>query len=206
MRAISITTLVLLLALHSGPTRAMGFDPGHQEPLTYRDREIALTLLGRGGSFAIGVEASGASPRKLHLPKDIAQVNTLRRTGHTKAVVIGMVNGDVSKVVVIDLENGKIGDQFLAYWPALSPDGRYVAFAKFYPPHFVEGPSDEYLLYDLDADAAKNRVGGTGVDNAINIGTAVFPIGARNAEADNVGIPDNAAHAMASDFFWSAKT
>ena len=103
-----------------------------------------------------------------------------------KLVIWGMVNGSAAEVVIVSMQSNSIIDRFTCYIPAVSPNGEYVAFIKFYPMHFSEGVEDHYMIYDLTKDPAQNRPKGISVDNWLIVGNAVYPPGIGNKEYDNI--------------------
>ena len=180
------------------------FDPQHQRPVLYQDDEITLRLKADGEKLNIVLAKGQVEKSSVVLPQEVAQVDVIRRVAKSKAVVIGMVNGDVSEVVVLNLYPLRLIDKFLAYVPGISPDGAFVAFIKFYPPHFVENPTDKYMLYDLRLSASANRPVGVAVSDDVNVGIVVYPTHESNQDADNTGVPESEIHRIASEgFFWT---
>jgi len=104
--------------------------------------------------------------------------------------------------MIIDLEHGVILDSFDAFYPAISPGGRFIAYVKFYPPHFVKGTDDHDMLYDVAKSATENRPASVPVDDLVNVGVNLYP-GAQNKDEDNIGVPADHAHGTVSQFFWS---
>ena len=119
------------------------------------------------------------------LPREIAQVNEILRGPSNRAIVTGMVNGDVSAVAILDMTAMRVADFFLAYEPHVAPTGRYVAFIKFYPPHGVEGADNRYLLYDVAQTPRANRLPNIGLSDMADVGVTVYPVGTANREGDN---------------------
>jgi len=153
----------------------------------------------------LDVERNGTRTSIL-LHRDIVQVNQARLYGPNQIVIAGMVDGDVSTVVIVDLSQKNIVDLFLCYSPAISPDGRFVAFVKFYPAHGISSAESHYMLYDLASSPAKNRPAGGKVDPA-SVGRGIFPPGVGNAAGDNVDVGDRPTHNIASDtFFWNEQS
>jgi hypothetical protein len=78
-------------------------------------------------------------------------------------------------VTIISLTKGSIQDEFFAWEPAPSPDGRFIVYNAFYPRqsdyHPVVG-----LAYDVTRTAAENRMVATGPDAlAFQSGWAFYP-------------------------------
>jgi hypothetical protein len=179
------------------------FNPGRKKVLSYRDGEMAMKLLNEEKNLTVSIENRAAQTSgKIDLPPEIVQVNEIRAGQKNKAVVVGMVNGSVFEVVVLDTRSISIADSFLAYCPAISPDGRFIAFVKFYPAHFVDGTDDHYLLYDLALTAGENRSANLGISDHADVGVPIWPTVA-NRSGDNTGVPQPQQHHMtAQAFFW----
>ncbi|HEY1215867.1 MAG TPA: hypothetical protein VGE93_19735, partial [Bryobacteraceae bacterium] len=182
------------------PAGQISFDPkAPHEP---------ISLVGNGISAVI----QGASPitvqvklddkeRKIDLPADVNQVRSAKLYGTQKLIVAGMFNGDVSKVVVIDIGKAAVSDSFLCYSPEISPDGRFVVFVKFYPAHGIMSAEDHYMIYDVEKSADGNRPLNQSPHPAV-VGKVLFPPGVGNVASDNVDI-DGPVHTMVSEkFFW----
>jgi hypothetical protein len=127
-------------------------------------------------------------------------------------VVTGFVNGSVAGVTIIDLQSGRTSDDLLCYSPSLSPDHRYVAYVRFFPPHPGNDPSDVsavYLIYDFRASPNANRLSPTsGFGGNVYVGIPVYPIeNARRFLYDLGPIHDwSEAHALVSRFTWRSAT
>jgi hypothetical protein len=61
----------------------------------------------------------------------------------------------------------------------------------------------EYLLYYLSKTPAENRRAGISLDEEVDVGTAIHPLGWKNEPGDNLGAPGNQAHGNLSQLFWS---
>jgi hypothetical protein len=177
------------------------FDPEHPKPVSYQDNDMSLRLRPEGETLSIVLSRGGGEPERIVLPKEIAQVDSIRRVGRASAVVLAMINGSASEVVVLGLDRLSIKDKFLAYNPSVSPDGRWASFVKFYPSHFVDGPTDEYMLYDLASSARENRPAGVALSDSTNVGILFFPPHAINRDGGNTGVPEGQIHHMASESF-----
>jgi hypothetical protein len=179
------------------------FDPSHQKAITLQDKDLSIRLKIDPGKLGVVVQRKGAKSELISLPAEMAQVNDILRGPPSRAGIIGMVNGDAWEVAVLDLAASVISDKFLAYIPTASPDGRYVAFVKFFPTHFVQGIEHHYMLYDLAETAVQNRPHGIGAKNKATVGRCVYPKGIGNREGDNTSIVPEEAHIIAADsFFW----
>lgn len=118
-----------------------------------------------------------------------------------------MFSGDLWEVAVIDVDRPSVSDRFLGYEPTMSPDGHYISFIKFFPPHAAENAEDHYMLYDLIKDAAHNRPRGNSFDDWQTVGVTVYPSGIGNHDVDNLHRPQSAVHMLSSEgFFWDSSS
>jgi len=190
--------------LRSTGINTQTFDPAHQRPLRYHDDQITATLIVGKDHDSLAIESAGANVGRVDLPVEMAQVDEIRRAVSGKLVVRGMVNGAGSEIAVVDVASAKLLDRFVCYLPSISPDGRYIAFIKFYPAHFTEGADDHYMLYDLARSAEGNRPAGVPAEDWDTVGFCLYPIGVGNQSADNLRRPEGTRHMSRSGFFWSA--
>lgn len=120
-----------------------------------------------------------------------------------RVVISGLYGPNIARIIVIDISTGKLVDSFYCYVPSISPDGRYVAFVKFYPAHGVTHVEDHYGLYDLQHSPKENRPTHNHRDLA-TVGKILFPINMGNIAGDNVELARSPLHEMAGErFFWS---
>jgi hypothetical protein len=183
------------------------FDPAHPSPVSFQDDELSMRLDYSKPRLGVVVQRKGEPEREILLPEEIVQVDEILKVVAGRAIALGWLNGDVRGVAVLDVNAGTLGDAFWAYIPALAPNGRYLAFVKFYPPHGysdTEGPEDHYMLYDLSRTAAQNRPPGVNLSNSVVVGTTVYPPSIGNRETDNFRIPNGKGHdGLMEQFFWS---
>ncbi|MGH9530737.1 MAG: hypothetical protein ACRD2S_12565, partial [Terriglobales bacterium] len=98
--------------------------------------------------------------------------------------------------------NSRVTDYFTCYIPAISADGQYVAYTKFFAPHGAPSPDDRALLYVVSESPAENRASGIRLDDHIDVGFAVYPAEIGNREADNVDVPPELAHTVGGFYIW----
>ncbi|MBI3664157.1 MAG: hypothetical protein HY234_14055 [Acidobacteria bacterium] len=135
----------------------------------------------------------------------MAQVDAIQVLSPSKTVILGRVQASVQIVTVVDNETARVTDSFLCFRPVVSPSGQFVAYVKVFPIHFVEGVSNEYLIYDFESTAVENRGPGIPITNDIDVGFPIFPLGSSNLPGDNVSVVEKDRHMLASErFFWSA--
>lgn len=181
------------------------FHPGANGSVTFQD-EIGTARLVKVQNHLLIESTWDHATFRTPLPEELGQVDQIARGIGKKIVVRGMVNGSGSEVLVID-RGGKMEDKFLCYLPAISPDGHYVAFIRFYPAHFASGTTDRYMLYNLSKSAEGNRSKGlsskVSATEWINVGEEVFPAGEANAYGRSSGVALSTTHYSASALFWA---
>lgn len=167
----------------ANPQSVQQFDPARQVPLHLTTRGLEATL--HPGIPAFIEITHNHRVTRVRLPDELAQIDRIQAGVNDMLLVKGMVNGSGSEVVLIDTRASRSVDSFLCYLPEFSPDGRWIAFIKFYPTHGVDG-EDHYMVYDPTRTASQNRPPGIGVIDRINVGLSVFPKKGQNAEYDNL--------------------
>jgi hypothetical protein len=178
------------------------FNPSSKKALSYHDDGVVMALVNGKNNLAVDIESASQTRGRVELPPEIVQVNEIRAAPSGKAIVVGMVNGSVFEIAILNTLSMSIADTFLAYTPSVSPDGRFVAFVKFYPAHFVEGTDDHYLIYDVARSAVENRPTNGALTDHTNVGIPVYPPVA-NHDGDNTSISERQRHHMlAQTFFW----
>jgi hypothetical protein len=185
----------------------LAFDPPHPSPVSYEDDSISLRLNFNQPELGIIVQKKGEPQHEIALPSEMVQVDEVLRAPANHALVIGWANGDLSALAVLDTRTTSVSDFFLGYMPTPSPDGKYLAFIKFYPPHGYDdktGPEDHYMLYDLTRAAPLNRPVRIAASNPYVVGTTVYPPNIGNRDGDNMAIDNGDEHFSAmQEFFWS---
>lgn len=180
------------------------FNPTQKKAISYHGRGLAITLVDGKKNLAIEVANGLQSAETVQLPSEVVQVNEIRAASNGRAVVVGMVNGSVYEVLILDIAPTTIADRFLAYFPTVSPDGRFIAFVKFYPPHFVDGTEDHFLLYDTLRSPSENRTANAiPLSDHTNVGQPIYPR-VPNRDGDNVDVSGPKHHMMAQGFFWQS--
>jgi hypothetical protein len=171
------------------------------DSVLYQDNEVRAQSGRIGKNVIISLDAKSFH-KDVKLPLDVDRVIAIRRYSD-RLIVIASVSDLVSRVLIIDLGQGQITDSFEGFNPTVSPNGRFIAFIKFYPPHFVRGADDHYMLYDVEKTAIENRPAAVPLDDLIDVGMNVYP-GGGNKEDDNLGVLSRREHHAMSSFSWSA--
>jgi hypothetical protein len=181
------------------PVGNSGFNPQSNQTISMSFGETRAVFT--NSPPTLRVEKKGAK-HDFKLPVDLVQVTAARLYREDRIVIVGMVNGDAWKAAVVDLKQGIVLDSFLCYSPSISPDGRYIAFIKFYPSHSISNAEDRFMVYDAALGPTQNRPSGIRSHPAV-VGHVVYPVGASNLPGDNVDIGDRGVHQIASEsFFW----
>jgi hypothetical protein len=96
-------------------------------------------------------------------------------------------------------------DSFAGKNPAISPDAHWLimrAFSHFAAP--ADEQSEEYLLYDLTADAKTNAAGLTPYTASL-VGRPVYPVPSDGVAFESQGLPPEQTHSFRSQrFYWDA--
>ena len=182
-------------------TPTQQFNPGTQRDVTLSDDTVQATLVKANGGLYIESQW-GKDKSRTKLPVEVGQVDWISRGANNRLVIKAMVNGSGSEVVIIDSQ-GRILDKLLCYLPSLSPDGRYIAFIKFYPTHFAEGPTDKYMLYEISKSPGENRQSEVPLLDWVSVGKTIFPPREGHIPGDNLNQDDAVQHFSASGFFWA---
>lgn len=158
----------------------------------FTDGLVTVRATASGRTSTIQVSTAGRSP---HL---------VAPSGPDRLVVIAS-----ELASVVDLAAQLVVDQFLVSRPALSPDGRYLAYQRFQP----RGSQDEdvLLLYDVSATAPLNRVpsNARGLEEAMrDAGLPVFPEwhSANRTYTGRSGVPGAPIETLRSGVVWSSNT
>ncbi|HEX3681477.1 MAG TPA: hypothetical protein VHU83_02970 [Bryobacteraceae bacterium] len=124
-----------------------------------------------------------------------------------ESVIFGVLAGGAPagfEVAIANPQDGALLDSWDSYTPVMSPDQRWIALRKFYPPQTALTISEEYLLYPLlkvqaEAHAPRNQ-SAEPPSSAI----VVYPSGQTNAFMSNIGVPADQVHVFRSkSFYWS---
>jgi hypothetical protein len=170
------------------------------EQASYRDNEITVQSEKVGDKLVVSI-TSQQGRKDVPLPPEIFRIQQIQRYVD-RIIVVGDVGASVSQVMIISVNNGAVSDSFLAYNPAISPDGRFIAFVKWFPPHFTSDTDDHQMLYDMTKTPIQNRPAAAAVDDSVDVGLNVYP-GNGNKDGDNVHVPERLAHTFPGLDFWS---
>lgn len=191
------------------PERAT-FEPEHQRPVTLETATMSAELISTspdpvtGSSKAIRLKyLSKAKEALVHLPFDFVQVNAIRQGPAGRLIVLGMPTGDAYVIGILDTDTHRLIDKFTCYDPSISPNGHYIAFTKFFAPHFVPSPADHSMLYVVARSPQQNRPKGILLNDDEDVGFEVFPPGIGNWKADNIAVAHGSEYHLAGSYIWS---
>ena len=207
-------TWVAMLLLAPGVDRACareqassGFHPDRQRPIFERFGTRSARLLIQKKELRVLLQERGRTLAEISLPELMVQVNSVSFVVGSRVAVLGMVNGNVHMVAIIDFGERKLTDRFLCYEPVLSGNRRYLAFIQFFPPHFVEGASFIYRIYDFQKSPQANRPSWASLDDIVHAGSVVYPGENVDARERNTQVPESDIHTLNSGtLFWSPKS
>ncbi len=203
----SVYACTLLCIAASGQV-LQGFHPEHQQSLKLASPDVTAEIIPEprdprtGESHSIFRIKTHARESTVSLPFPFYQVNAIVGSVPGKLVVVGMQAATVYEIGIVDVVSSRVADHFTCYTPAISPNGRYVAYTKFFAPHGAPSPDDHAMLYDVAKSPSENRPLGVGLDDHIDVGFALYPPGISNHESDNVDVLPNLAHVFAGYYFW----
>lgn len=123
------------------------------------------------GGFVVQSTTQGIS-KVLFLPSVIEHPTAITIVSPSRAAVVGDIRWDVQAFTIFDPTNAKVLGQPLCIHPALSPDGKTLAFVRFFPEHFV--PMDlqtaVYAVLDLSGELGKAIA-----HSQTDVGEVVYP-------------------------------
>lgn len=181
------------------------YDPENQRPLEVHRGDLAVSLAGKSEKFSLSVTRNSAATRSVALSDHFEQVNDLHWSPDGRLFIHGMFNSSGDVVAVVNLATLSIDDEFLGYGVAPSPDGRYLAFVRFFPAHGIEGVEHRVRLYDLTESPAQNRPIHSPLEGPeFEVGTPIYPVLSDEGKRANSGVPDADAYLLVSDFRWSS--
>lgn len=172
------------------------FTPANPPPVSYQDNRLSISPIYNGEEISLRIAGRSSTPLLVTLPHLIAQLSEVRPVYRNRIAVTGLADSAVSVVAIIDQKKGNVIDTFWCYKPAISPDGRWIAFQKFFPPHFAEVIDTDFRVYDLSLDAKGNRHG-TDHMSEIEVGTVVYPF-----SAPETGDSKSIDYIIAYKFVW----
>lgn len=155
--------------------------------------------LGSGDLYIKGTSLT----TKISIPGVIDDVDQVCPLSDGRFVFFGGTYNS-SNIIVVDNKTASLVDAFYGFDPLMSGDQRWIVYRKFYPIHTEEPTSEEYLLYDLTKTPAEQRPPGMPRNDDTDVGTPIFPLGATNSLADNIGLAPNQQHRFGSKrFYWA---
>jgi hypothetical protein len=156
---------------------------------------------GSGVSGFVVQSTTQGVTKALFLPSVIEHPTATTIVTPTRAAVVGDVRWDVQAFTMFDPTNAKVLGQAFCRAPALSPDGRTLAFVRFFPEHFV--PRDQqtavYAVLDLSGE-----VGEAISSSRDDVGDIVYPLSSPGpgAKTDaDIHILDGQVHWLSSTSF-----
>jgi len=110
--------------------------------------------------------------KALFLPSIIVQPTATTIVTPTRAVVLGSMSWATQAFTIFDPTDAKVLGQVFCHSPALSPDGKIIAFVRFFPIHFVPVylQTAVYAVLDLSGD-----LGEAITSSRHDVGEVVYP-------------------------------
>lgn len=185
------------------------FDPEHQPAIGLETPAVTAEVIAHapdretGSSRAIRLSFPGkVAEIVLPLPFQFNQVNAIRQGPAGKLIIVGMQSGYVYQIGILDSNVSRLIDRFTCYTPSISQDGQYIAFTKFFAPHFVTSVTDHSMLYVVARSAHENRPKGILLSDGENVGFEVFPPGRGNWETDNIDVAPGSGYSLSGEYIW----
>ncbi|HLI62113.1 MAG TPA: hypothetical protein VKV05_01850 [Terriglobales bacterium] len=171
---------------------------------SYHDHEVSVESWKDDDNDVVVLSITSTHGQKdVPLPHNISQIHEIRRYAD-RLIVVGDIGAAISQVVIINLNTSTISDTFLAGAPVISPDGRFIAFIKWFPPHGWNDPAiapdDHAMLYDMTKSALANRPAGVAPDDDTEVGINVYP--GNGNKARDTSVPAQLAHTFRGFAFW----
>jgi hypothetical protein len=133
----------------------------------YEDKDFRVSVRsaqpwtpGESSLSVIVVKRPGLPEREVTLPRNEGMVKRIMRVAPDKFVVIEGSTAPYSGVILVDIPNMRVIEDFVCYNPILSPNNRYLAFVRMFPAHFLEDDdeaSNFMMLYDFSRSPSFNR-------------------------------------------------
>ena len=187
------------------------YDPGRIKYGSTDDGGLKFNISYSEMRIHIAYKSASGIDRVIALPVEVQQLVQIRVFGNRISVHGWMNSALASDVAIFDAESATMLDEFWSYEPTSSPDGRWIAFQRFYPSHFVDGIDDQYLIYDLGSDARASRPLKRSIDRSAEVGMPlskldaglpIFPLRSGEVNRNNIDVSEG-NHTAQSGFFWS---
>lgn len=186
------------------------FDPARASYTPVQQAGYRIEARRTGSTLELAVTPPAGTAYVLALAPELAQLRQVLVAGD-RLWAIGWMNGaGASDVSLYRAADGRLLDRFWAYQPLPSPDGRYVAFQKFHPSHFIDQWETQYRLYDAALAPAANRAalrtplaGEPAGDALVDVGLALYPLAPGELDRDASDLTPASAHSAGSGFAWS---
>ncbi len=179
-----------------------GFEPQLAAPFRMDLDDLSITVVSTEQPSLLKLTTNSGFAAEVALPDVFEQAYYAKLT-ETSLVLFGWMNPLLAaNVLVLDPKTGSLIDDFWCYEPSLSPNGRSIAFLKFFPSHFAYGVESQYRVYIVDKLPLVNRIGESSISK-IEVGKPIYPVDYSEATRDNINVSNAIAHFKRSNFFWS---
>ncbi|MEK8033644.1 hypothetical protein AACH06_22710 [Ideonella sp. DXS29W] len=186
---------------------------GVKTPVRSQGFELRVLLPEDDGPLKVSANGPGRRQRVFELSSVVGVVHRMWVV-EGRLVVCSWGNHSLrGEVAVFNLNTGETIDSFWGQYVSASPDGRRIAFERFYPAPFAAPGESQYRLYDVLATPRANRPSYSKADTAaamkaddldrLEPGVALYPLSARElARPTQVDDPRD-RHVMKSRLVWS---
>jgi hypothetical protein len=175
-----------------------------EAPVAVRGADRVLMIQNADGTTSIRLQTN----ETIRNPATDAMDNSVWRICQTPRGSLLFLRQDphttLYDVFRVERENALVVDQFWGYSPSLSPDGRWIIMRRMYPVQSA-GATDDYLIYDMAANASQNRRTQMSRDDPKTAGILVYPMVDDAESRDNTNVSEQEIHSFQSDrFYWAS--
>ena len=140
-----------------------GFDPSRQPEVYWHDSDWRVDLVippadSADDSYSLDIRSSDGRASTVKLPEVYGQINSITRTPGNKVVIDADCGGTCVGFMIVDLRRAKVIDDIGVEDLSISPNGRFILFARGFP---LRIPAHEniYQLYDAAKSPRENVCG-----------------------------------------------
>lgn len=190
-------------------TKTSGFFPDRQPVVYWHDKDWQIDLLplsSPDAAYELSITSSDKRERVVKLPDDYSQIDSIYKTQNDRAVIIAEINGKTTAFALVDLNLGKLIDNFAMLAPSVSPNRRFILYVNTdYYDYY------NYRLYDTSKSPKENTCGHRENDRDhedLDEAYRGFPVYPRKADHTSCSVTDekpfaDESHTRLSNFIWS---
>lgn len=214
---------ILCLAIILGSIGSGQFQPSEDVENATHSVSFLSAKKTEAGAYNVALEIVSkrtGEKRTGYLLEEINRIDSLKLAAGRLLVFAHRARATV--IMIVDLDLAEQIDTIYCYQPVLSPNERYIAYVRFYPPYgMLESRSALLLAYDLDSSPVANRIGrktqeryerwvtaepmsSAGPTLGMNVGHILYPEENRAKRSYEVRVPDQDRRLRFDSIQWSA--